>query len=177
MNPLDMNDVLEGMVCVVDSREQDTPRLRARLKQIGCKCNRRKLDFGDYSADFKLPTGKVFTLADKVAIERKMSIDELCLCYTKDRERFKREFERAAKVGARIYLIIENASWESIYAGKYRSKMKETALVASILAYVARYDCIPILCRPETTGRLIRDILYREGKKRLEALEVPSEWA
>lgn len=172
-----MYDALDSMVCVVDSREQDTPRLRARLRQIGGESDRRKLDFGDYSADFPLPTGEIFTLSDKVVIERKMNIDELCLCYTKDRERFEREFERAAAAGARIYLIIENASWENIYAGKYRSKMRETALVASILAYISRYDCIPIFCKPETTGKLIKDILYREGKKRLEELEVPSEWA
>ena len=56
MNPLEIDEALDGMVCLVDSREQDTARLRARLKQMDCPNERIKLDFGDYSASFA--TGK-----------------------------------------------------------------------------------------------------------------------
>ena len=167
MTVFDINDALDGMVCLVDTREQDTPRLRARLKQIGCPSERVKLDFGDYSAKFPLPNGEWFSLANRVCVERKMHIDELCNCYCKDRQRFIKEFERAAKTGS-IYLLVEDASWEKIYAGKYRSKMRSTALVASILAWLARYKCQIIFCKPTTSGLLIRDILYREGKERME---------
>lgn len=160
------------MVCLVDTREQDTPRLRARLRQMDCTVEREKLDFGDYSARFPLPGGDWFSLADKVCVERKMSIDELCQCFCQSRDRFKREFERAQKAGARLYMLIESASWENIYNGAYHSKMSAQALVASVLAFLARYDCLIMFCKPETSGKLIRDILYREGKERLEKLEV-----
>lgn len=171
LNPFDLTDALDGMVCLIDTREQDTPRLQARLRQMGCDCEREKLDFGDYSARFPLPGGEWFTLKDKVAVERKMSLDELCHCFCQDRERFAREFERAKAAKAKLYLLVEDATWEHIYAGRYRSKMRETALVASVLAYLARYDCQVIFCRAATSGKLIRDILYREGKERMEGFD------
>lgn len=168
MNPFDINDALDGMVCLVDSREQDTSRLRARLKQMNCPNERMKLDFGDYSAKFPLPNGDWFSLANKVVIERKMDLTELCNCYCQSRQRFTNEFTRAAESGAKIYLLIEDASWEQAYSGKYRSKMFSTALIASILAWLARYNCQILMCKAETSGKLIRDVLYREGKERME---------
>jgi len=168
MHALDMMDALDGMVCLVDTREQDTPRLRARLERIGCPHERTTLNFGDYSAKFPLPNGEWFDLSNKVVIERKMNIDELCHCYCQERERFEREFERAKEAGAKIYLLIEDATWEHIYNGKYRSRMRPSALVASIFAWLARYNCQVIFCKAETTGQIIKDILYREAKERLE---------
>lgn len=171
MNPFDMCDSLDGMVCLLDTREQDTPRLRARLRDIGVKYERHKLDFGDYSAKFPLLNGEWLDLSDKVVIERKMDLTELCDCYCRDRKRFVQEFARAKEAGAKVYLLIENATWENVYAGKYRSHMRANALVASILAWLARYNCQVIFCKSETSGKLIHDILYREANERLEAME------
>lgn len=168
MNPFDLNDSLNNMVVLVDTREKPTKAAERRYSQFGCKHERIALNFADYSAKFPLPDGGWFSLADKVCIERKQSLDELCNCYCKERERFAREFERSKEAGAKIYLLIEDASWESAYAGKYRSKMFSTALIASMLAWLARYDCQILMCKAETSGRLIKDILYREGKERME---------
>lgn len=167
MNPLEIKRALEGMVVICDSREQDTPRLRARLKQTGCKVKRDKLDFGDYSARF--PVGDDWiSLSSVVAIERKMSIDELAHCYCQGRKRFAAEFERAKVAGAKLYLLVEDATMEKILSGTYRSHVSASSLVASIFAWLARYDCQIIFCRPESSGRVIREILYREGKERME---------
>lgn len=165
MHPVEVKTALESMAILVDTREQDTPRLRARLLQMGVPYERQKLDFGDYSVKCDC-----LSLADLVVIERKMSIDELCNCYCKERSRFEREFERAKAANAKVYLLIEGATWEDMYGGKYRSKMKPESLVASVLAWLARYNCQLIFCQPQTTGLLIRDILYREMKYHLEAL-------
>lgn len=170
MTPFELRDSLEGMVVLVDTREQDTPRLRARLKEIGCNYERVKLDFGDYSARFPLPEGEWLNLNKSVCIERKMSLDELCNCYCKDRARFEREFARAKEANAKIYLLIENGTWEKAYNGDYRSKMNSGAFVASLCAWLARYNCQLIMCKPETSGKLIHDLLYREGKERLEVM-------
>lgn len=167
MHPVEVKAALERAVLICDTREQDTPRLRARLQQVGLPVERRKLDFGDYSISCP-----ALSLEGVVSIERKMDLSELCGCYCNSRARFTREFERAKLVGGKIYLLIEDASWESVYNGKYRSRMTPQALVASILAWLARYDCRLIFCKQETSGRLIRDILYRELKERLEALPV-----
>ena len=165
MHPLDVEQALKTMRVAVDTREQPTERSKRRYEQFGVPYYRQKLDFGDYSAIFTLPDGTEFSLADKVLIERKMDYDELCGCYTHDRARFEREFERARAAGAKIYLLVENSSWEMAYAGKYRSKMKPQSLVGSMLAWLARYDCQIIMCKEETSGRIIHDILYREGKE------------
>lgn len=156
-------------MCLVDTREQETPRLRARLRDMGCPWERKKLDFGDYSVRCDC-----LDLSVSIAIERKMSLDELCSCYCKDRKRFEREFDRARSSGAKIYLLVEDGSWEDAYAGKYRSRMSPTSLVASMQAWLARYNCQLIFCQPETSGRLIHDILYRELKEALENLEPDS---
>ena len=167
MAPSEINKILDAMVLIVDTREQDTPQLRQRLESAHCEFKRGKVDFGDYSASFPLPDGGTLDLSQQVSIERKMSIDELAMCFSTERPRFEREFERARAAGAKIYLLIENSSWEMAYAGKYRSKMKPQSLIGSMLAWLARYDCQIIMCKEETSGKLIHDILYREGKEAL----------
>lgn len=170
MHPVEVKSALESMVCLVDTREQDTPRLRARLKEIGCPWERKKLNFGDYSVKCD-----AIDLSETIAVERKMDLDELCNCYCKDRRRFEREFERAKEAGAKVYLLIEDSSWEDAYGGKYRSRMSPTSLVASIQAWLARYNCQLIFCRQHTTGKLIHDILYRELKEALEKFDADSQ--
>ena len=165
MAPHEIEEALKGMVVLVDTREQDTARLRVRLKDMKCEYERCKLDFGDYSA--KIPINdEWYTL--NIAVERKMDLDELAQCYCNGRKRFEREFERAQNAGAKIYLLIENATWEDAYTGNYRSKMSPQALIASILAWLSRYRCQVIFCRQRTSGRLIYDILYREAREYLE---------
>lgn len=156
------------MTLLVDTREQPTQNLQRRIAISGLPAERKKLDAGDYSCKCTLPDGSELDFSKHVVIERKMSIGELCLCFGKARSRFEREFKRAADAGTKIYLIVEGGSWENVYAGKYRSKMTPQALVASIDAFRSRYGMQLDFCKAETTGRLIRDILYRELKEYLE---------
>lgn len=164
MHPAEIESALEGMVVLVDTREQDTPALRERVKYFG-KYERKALAAGDYSAKIPLPGGEWFFLP--VAVERKMDFDELANCYCRARGRFKREFDRAQAAGIKLYLLIEGGSWEDAYSGAYRSHMKPQSLVASMLAWLARYDCQILFCGKQTTGKLIRDILFRESKEAL----------
>ena len=168
MNPFETNRALKNLTLIVDTREQDTDRLRRRIRQTGLSFVRQKLDFGDYSAKTTLDNGTEFDISSSVSIERKMNLDELCACYCKGRKRFTREFERAKSAGAKVYLLIENANWEKAYNGSYRSKMSPQALTASLFAWLARYNCQIIFCKEETSGKIIREILYREMKERLE---------
>ena len=163
MHPTEINEVLDSMVCICDSREQSTPKLKARLKQINLPVEREALLCGDYSAKVKLPSGEWYQIP--VSLERKMNISEACMCYCQERSRFVREFDRAKDNNIKMYLLIEDATWENIYAGRYRSKMLPQSLVASLLSWLARYNCQIIMCKAETTGRIIHDILYREAKE------------
>jgi hypothetical protein len=51
---------------------------------------------------------------------------------------------------------------------RYRSKFNSEAFLASIIAWTARYDITPIMCKAETSGKIIREILFRDMKERLE---------
>lgn len=165
MNPFELRESLEHITLLVDTREQPTKRLQDRIESTGFFYKRKKLDVGDYSCECKLPNGEVIDFSNKVVIERKMNLDELCLCFGKERKRFEREFERAKEKGCKVYLLVENANWEKAYSGKYRSLLTPNALIASMNAFRARYGMQIDFCKEETTGKLIKDILYRELKE------------
>lgn len=169
LHPAEVESALKTMKILVDTRERPTEAAKRRYASFGVPWERRKLDFGDYSASF-IVDGSEISFDKMVAIERKQSLDELCQCYTHDRPRFQREFDRAKAVNAKIYLLIENATYEQVLSGRYRSRMQPNALAASIFAWLARYDCQILMCKQATSGRLIREILLREGKERLMAL-------
>jgi len=161
----------------VDDREHETDALNERISHFNCPAEWHRLDYGDYSATVTLDDDTEFSLENKVVIERKMDIAELCKCFTSDRERFKREFERAAEAGAKTYLLIERGSWEWAYSGAYRSKMSPNSLIGSLTTWLARYNCQIIFCQQKTTGRLIYDILFHEMREALYNIKTEQEAA
>lgn len=169
----ELEDVLRTYRVVADTREQANPRAAERFAALGPGLERATLDYGDYCANVTLPDGKHLydtstRLSPACIVERKMSLDEAAACFTRERERFKREFERAGDAGAKIHLLIEGGSWEKIRRHSYRSRFRPKAFVASLTAWMARYDVTIIFCEPGTSGALIREILYRDIKERLE---------
>ena len=172
MNLFDMEKALESAFILVDSREQPSQRADRRYKSFEIPYKRCTLDYGDYAINCTLRCGKsLYDVSERVSadvvIERKMNLDELAGCFTHSRKRFQKEFERAKSRNAKIYLLIENASWENLINGKYRSKFNAKAFKASLTAYMARYNAQVIMCKAETSGTLIKEILYRELKEML----------
>lgn len=167
MHPFEVDEALKTLTILVDTREQPTAKFKSRIESMGVPSTRRKLDFGDYSAKVTLPDGSEYSLQSAVCVERKMNLDELCSCYCQERKRFKREFERAKNANAKIYLLVENATWEKIYRKNYQSMMNPKALLGSLTTWLSRYNCTILFCTPDTSGKLIKDILYREMKERL----------
>lgn len=178
MTPFEEREVLDSMVILRDSREQDTDRARRRYESFGVPYQKATLNFGDYTYNATLPDGSQIhnvdnTVIPYVAIERKMDLTELANCFInrkneKTRDRFRREFERAAEHDCRIFLIVENASWENLYLGRYRSQFSPAAFVGSLTAWMVRYNANLVFCKEETSGKLIHDILYRDLKERIE---------
>lgn len=176
MTAPEIEDVLSSMVVLRDSREQQTARAKRRYELIGLPVQKAVLDFGDYTYNATLPDGSMIYNTDRrvvpqCSIERKMNLDELAGCFTHDRERFKNELERCRDHSGRLYLLVENASWELINLGKYRSRMNHNAFMGTLTAWMARYDMHVIFCKEDTTPILIREILYRELKERLQSYE------
>lgn len=171
MSPFELKAALDSMKLLVDTREQPTAKLRQRIEICGLPYVRKKLNAGDYSCSCTLPDGSELDLSKHVVVERKMSLDELCTCFGSQRDRFEKEFKRSSETGTRIYLLVENGNWEKAYNGKYKSLLTPQALIASIDAFRARYGMQIDFCKAETTGRLLKDILYRELKEYLQGME------
>lgn len=172
MDPFEIKETLSTFRVLVDTREQNTPRAKERFEALGDH-QRVTLNFGDYCGNITFPNGNEMyctsnTISPQTVIERKMSLDELAMCFTRGRDRFRREFERATEAGSTIWLLIEGGSWEAIDKHRYRSKFNEKALRASLIAWSIRYNIKVVFCKPETSGTLIREILYRDMKERLE---------
>ena len=156
---------LKTLTLICDTRERETTALKRRLEAIGLPVIREKLDFADYSC-----RTEHFDFSDCFGIERKMSLDEIAQNLTRSRERFAREFERAQRADAQIYILIENGSYEKVYRRDYRTKVHPNALIASLFTWQARYNAKLIFCRSETTPYIIREILVREARHRLEKI-------
>ena len=173
MTIFEQKEVLGSFEILVDTREQDTDRSRKRYEYFGVPYRRATLSYGDYAYNATFPDGKkLYDVSETVnpicAVERKMNLDELAGCFTRSRHRFQKEFERAMDHGCRLYLICENANWENLLNGKYRCKVNPNAFAASNIAWMVRYNMNVIFCKEETSGRLIKEILYRDFKERLE---------
>lgn len=167
MTPGEMEHILKSIFLIVDTREQPTERYYKRLDSVGMLYRRQKLDFGDYSCGYCAADGSEVILDREIVIERKMSIDEICGNFTKGRDRFAREFERAQKSGAKVHLIIENGNYEKVIGGKYRSRLNANSLLASVVAFADRYNISVHFCKPETTPVLINKIFYHHVRNKL----------
>lgn len=173
MDVMQIESCLKSMQILIDSNEQPTVQAQRRYSDFSVPYSRQKLDYGDYTYNFQLPDGTFRHKPDErifgdVVIERKMSLTELSGNLCQEKARFKREFQRARDHGAKIYLLVEDASWEKLVRGRYRTKFHPNAYLAALLSVMAEYDVSPIFCTQEMSGQLINAILYRELKKRLE---------
>jgi ERCC4-type nuclease len=173
MSPIEKETMLASMVVLVDTREQPTAQARRRYNSFGLPYRRATLDFGDYTYNAIKPDGtwihdESSRIIPLVSVERKMSLDELASCFTHGRKRFAAEFDRAKEAGARIVLLVEGATWENLINGRYRSRFRPKAFLASIVAWMIRYGAGILFCKEDTSGQLIKEVLYRDLKERIE---------
>lgn len=172
MDHFEQQEVLQSFQIIADTREHNTPRASERYKSFGVPVSRATMNYGDYCANIVLPGGSLYdtsaTISAQCYVERKMSLDELAGCFTRGRERFQREFERAAENSAKGYLLIEGGSWEAILNHRYRSRLSPKSFMASLTAWMVRYDITPIFCKEGTSGTMIKELLYRDTKERLQ---------
>ena len=172
MDNFEIREILETFSVIADTREQNTGRASERFKAFGVPVQRATLSYGDYCANVIRDGVPLYdissTLKPACVFERKMSLDELATCFTIGRNRFRREFERATEAGAKVYLLIENGSWEAILNHRYKSRLNPKAFEASLVAWSIRYGFAPLFCKSETSGKIIREFLYRDMKERLE---------
>ena len=173
MDNFEIDELMRSFTIICDTREQPTPRAVQRYQAFGVDYSRGTLNYGDYCANITLPSGKKLIdasglISAKCVVERKMNLDELASCFTRGRDRFKREFERAAANNARVFLLCEDGSIEKILRHDYRSRFVPKAFLASIVAWNIRYNMQLLFCTHLSSGLLIKEILFRDIKNRAE---------
>lgn len=161
-------DILHNMVVVTDSREQKNDHIKNYLTKKGIKFIIEKLEVGDYSCVF--PNYPELELDYKFTIERKNSLSEIAGNFTKNRERFIREFERL-KDGQKIHLLIETATWRKVFNSSYRSNFNPDAFKASLLTFCIRYNMPIWFCEKSESPELIYKILYYETYNYLKGIK------
>lgn len=151
----EIKERLKDMTIICDTREQVNYHITEYLSSKRLPFKTRKLDAGDYSFEI----GEA-AFDDEIAIERKANIDELAGNLTAGRQRFEDEFYRAKANGTKIFLLIENCSWQKIRSHDYRSKLNPNSLKATLLEWQARYNITIIFCNPQESGEIIYGICY-----------------
>ena len=139
------------------------------------------LKVGDYTIAVQLPNGEVVNFQDKVVIERKADLNELCCNFfdKKDAEgktRLERELDRAKEQGIKVILLVEVDNMHSkILSSKYfrfdkASKVSPKAFNSILRSLQAKYDISIEYCKKEDSARLIHDILYYHAREYLKNL-------
>ena len=139
------------------------------------------LKTGDYTIAVQLPTGEVINFQDKIAIERKADLNEVCCnlfdSKSKDEEgltRFERELKRAYEQGIKLHLLVEVADMHSkILSSKHfrydkASKVSPQSFYAMLHALAARYNISIWYTDKSNSARLIHDILYYQVREYLK---------
>ena len=182
MTAIEAEESLKTLTVLRDSREQATGASAQRYESMGVPVHKATLSYGDYAGNVRMPDGTWLydeseTIRPSCVVERKMSLGELAGCFVsgKDpgrnpRRRFQAEFERAKEAGAKTYLVVEDATWGKVFSGNYASHMHVNAFFASIITWMVRYETPVIFCQREQSGRIIKEILYRDMKERLEGM-------
>ena len=129
------------------------------------------LKVGDYTIVVKLPTGEVINFKDKIVIERKADLNELCcnLFDKKDEEgltRFERELKRGYEQGIKIHLLVETDNMvDKILSSKHfrydkASKVNPKSFQMMLLSLCNRYNVTVWYTNKNNSARLIHDLLY-----------------
>ena len=102
MDPFEQKEILKTFSIIVDTREQDTSRAKKRYKAMDTDYVRAVLDYGDYTYNLTLPDGPLHDVSKRITakcvIERKQNLDELAMCFTRSRDRFRMPVLRKCSV-------------------------------------------------------------------------------
>ena len=137
------------------------------------------LKVGDYTIAVQLPSKEVINFKDKVVIERKADLNELCcnLFDKKDEEgftRFERELIKAKEQGIKVYLVVETTDMHSkILSSKHfrydkASKVSPASFNALLMTLCSRYNISVWYTDKYNAGRLIHELLYYEAREYLK---------
>ena len=142
------------------------------------------LKVGDYTIAVQLPSGEVVNFQDKIIVERKANLNELCCNLfdknSKDEEgltRFERELKKAYEQGIKVHLVVEVADmYSKILSSRYfrhdkASKVTPASFEAMFQALMTRYNVSVWPTDKKDSARLIHNILYYGAREYLKGVE------
>ena len=141
------------------------------------------LKTGDFTLVVQLPNQQQINFQDKIIIERKNSLNELCQNLFDDKDkngmtRFERELKRAKEQGIKVILLVETEDMHSkILSSKHfrydkASKVSPKAFNSILRSLQARYNISIEYCNKKDSARLIHDILYYHAREYLKKVSL-----
>ena len=137
----EIKELLKSMTIIIDSNEQVFDHISDWFDKKKIPYIKKKLDFCDYS--FYLPANPELGIMrdiyfdKRISIERKRDLNEISSNFCDGRTQFENEFIRAT---GKIYLLIENATYEDIINGNYTTKITPQSFIGSLHAFADRYN-------------------------------------
>jgi ERCC4-type nuclease len=138
---------------LIDSREQRPFRFNGPTRVVG-------LPTGDYSLE---------GYQDEVAVERKQ-LDDLIMCLSSQRDRFKRELERARDFD--YFCVLVEAPFSDLVNQNYISRMNPHSAVESISAFEVRYRIPFLFCGTQAlAARKCESLLRKYYREKMIELD------
>ena len=166
-----LNKFEEGFEYKVSHHDMYRGKKSTYSEPINYYIQEKGLKVGDYTIAVKLPNGEVINFKDKIVIERKADLNELCcnLFDNKDEEgltRFERELKRGYEQGIKIHLLVETDNMvDKILSSKHfrydkASKVNPKSFQMMLLSLCNRYNVTVWYTNKNNSARLIHDLLY-----------------
>lgn len=144
------------------------------------------LKTGDFTICVQLPNGSQINFQDKIVIERKKDLNELCcnLFDKKDSEgltRFERELKRSKEQGIKVILLVEQSDiYSKILSSKHfrydkASKVSPKSFLAMLESLLSRYNVELAYCDKQNSARVIHDKLYYFAREYLKKTSILGE--
>ena len=158
----EIKTLIKSIVILEDSNEQENSHIIDFFEKKKLKYKRKKLNFGDYS--FFLPENKELGIErdiyfdDEICVERKNSLSEIAGNFGKGRKQFENELIR--KKDCKMFLMIEDGSWEKINAKLYRADYTVESFLATLYVFIARYNISVDFISKELAGQFIYSMFY-----------------
>jgi len=133
--------LLSSITIIVDTREKENTHITNFFDKKKIKYINKSLDQGDYS--FFLPQNNELSIPrdifynKQISIERKASLEELSNNFSQQRDRFEKEF---CLYKGKMFLLIENANYEDICIGNYKTEYNKKSYLGSLHSFANRYN-------------------------------------
>lgn len=149
---------------ISDTREKKNQHVLRYFDKVGVKYEICKLDYGDYMDVYR----------PHICIDRKQNIAELAKNCTADKDRFKREIERAQAAGCELVILVEQNRYKDrdrwIHVDNImdlmlwtspHTKIRGEKVYRVLASWCARYPLRVEFCDKKNTGKKILEIIYR----------------